>query len=77
MQITVAIAGVAAALVVLLTVTAIPLWLFNVLSSVIYVVLVPVGAAAMAYVYGALAMRSEAPESDLAGSVAGPSPVSS
>jgi len=54
-QIVIAIAGIGTALIVLVTVTAIPLWLFSVLSSVIYVVLVPVAAAAMAYVYGNLA----------------------
>ncbi len=58
-QATVAIAGVGSALVILLSVTSIPLWLFNVLSSVIYVVLVPVGAAAMVYVYGGLAMFTD------------------
>lgn len=54
-QIVIAIAGIGTALIVLVTVTAIPLWLFSVLSSVIYVVLVPVAAAAMTYVYGTLA----------------------
>jgi hypothetical protein len=54
-QIVIAIAGIGTALIVLVTVTAIPLWLFSVLTSVIYVVLVPVAAAAMTYVYGNLA----------------------
>jgi hypothetical protein len=56
-QVTIATAGIAAALVLLVTATSIPLWLFSVLSAVIFVVLVPVGAAAMAYVYGTLATR--------------------
>ena len=42
MQVVFAVAGIGAALLVLVLVTSIPLWLFSVLSSVIYVVLVPV-----------------------------------
>jgi hypothetical protein len=62
-QIVIAIAGIGTALIVLVTVTAIPLWLFSVLTSVIYVVLVPVAAAAMTYVYGNLAtLRAGASE---------------
>jgi hypothetical protein len=58
MQFVIAVAGISTALVVLVLFTSIPLWLFSVLSAVIYVVLIPVGAAAMAYVYGNLAARS-------------------
>lgn len=57
MQVVVAVVGLGAALVVLLTATMIPLWLFNVVSAVIFAVLTPVGAAAMTYVYGTLAVR--------------------
>jgi hypothetical protein len=52
------IAGLGAGLLILVLVTSIPLWLFSVLSSLVLVVLVPVGAAAMAYVYGTLASRA-------------------
>jgi hypothetical protein len=48
------IAGLGTGLLILVLVTSIPLWLFSVLSALILVVLVPVGAAAMAYVYGTL-----------------------
>ena len=57
MQVIVAVAGIGAALLVLLTATMIPLWLFNIVSALIFVVLTPVGAAAMTYVYGTLAAR--------------------
>ena len=59
LQAVVAIAGLGAALVVLLTATMIPLWLFNVISALIFVVLTPVGAAALTYVYGTLATRAD------------------
>ena len=59
-QVVFAVAGLGAALLVLVLATSIPLWLFSVLSSAIYVVLVPVGAAAMAYVYGTLCARATA-----------------
>ena len=59
LQAVVAIAGLGAALVVLLTATMIPLWLFNVISALIFVVLTPVGAAALTYVYGTLAFRAD------------------
>jgi hypothetical protein len=55
LQAFVALVGLVAATVVLLTVTMIPLWLFNVVTAAIFVVLVPVGAAALTYVYGTLA----------------------
>jgi hypothetical protein len=58
-QLSIGIAGIGAALLILVTVTAIPLWLFNVLSSLIYVVLVPVAGAAMAYVYGSLSTAGQ------------------
>jgi hypothetical protein len=58
------IAGFGTAVIVLLL-TSLPLWLFNVVSSLIYVALVPVGAAAMTYVYGTLAAR-ETEEQDTA-----------
>ncbi len=61
MQAIVAIVGVGAALVVLLTATMIPLWLFNIVSALILVVLTPVGAAAMTYVYGTLAAGDTPP----------------
>jgi hypothetical protein len=54
------ITGLGAGLLVLLLVTAIPLWLFSILSALILVLLVPVGAAAMAYVYGSLASIADA-----------------
>jgi hypothetical protein len=54
LQATVVVAGLGSALLVLVLATSIPLWLFSVLSSVIFVVLIPVAAAAMAYVYGTL-----------------------
>ena len=46
-----------AKLVIVLLTTSLPLWLFNVVTSLIYVALVPVGAAGMTYVYGTLAAR--------------------
>ena len=64
LQLIVAIAAIGAALVVLLTATMIPLWLFNVVSALIFVVLTPVGAAAMTYVYGTLAARGEQVDHD-------------
>ncbi len=54
LQIIFGVAGFGSAVIVLLS-TSFPLWLFNVVSSLIYVALVPVGAAAMTYVYGTLA----------------------
>lgn len=58
-QLAVTVLGVGVALMILLTLTALPLWLFNVVSSIIYVVLVPVGAAAITYVYGNLAATQD------------------
>jgi hypothetical protein len=58
LQAFVAMVGLVAAIVVLLTATMIPLWLFNVVTAAIFVVLVPVGAAALTYVYGTLAARN-------------------
>ncbi len=60
MQMAIAFVGLGTALLVLVLVTSIPLWLFSVISSTIFVVLIPVGAAAMAYVYGTLSARSVA-----------------
>jgi hypothetical protein len=53
------IAGLGSSVLILVLVTSIPLWLFSVLSALILVVLVPVGAAAMAYVYGTLTSRAD------------------
>jgi hypothetical protein len=53
------LAGLGTSVLILVLVTSIPLWLFSVLSALILVVLVPVGAAAMAYVYGTLTSRAE------------------
>jgi hypothetical protein len=53
------IAGLGTSVLILVLATSIPLWLFSVLSALILVVLVPVGAAAMAYVYGTLTSRAE------------------
>ncbi len=55
---TVLIAGFAAAIGVLLIVTSLPLWAFHLVSSLIFVVLVPIGAAATTYLYGTLRARS-------------------
>jgi hypothetical protein len=59
MQFSIGLLGFGFSLTVLVLVTAIPLWLFNVLSAMIFVVLIPVGAAAMAYVYGTLVSRTD------------------
>jgi hypothetical protein len=53
-----------ALLVVLLAVRSLPLWAFNLVGSLIYVVLVPVGASALTYAYGTLCARSAADEPD-------------
>ncbi|MCB0968933.1 MAG: hypothetical protein KDB37_19035, partial [Ilumatobacter sp.] len=47
--------GFGAAVAVLLAVRQLPLWGFNLVSVVIHVVLVPIGAAAITYAYGRLA----------------------
>jgi hypothetical protein len=57
LQFAIGLLGFGFSLTVLVLVTSIPLWLFNVLSAMIFVVLIPVGAAAMAYVYGTLVTR--------------------
>ena len=43
----------------ILLLTSVPIWVFNVLSALIYMLLVPVGAAAMTYVYATLATEKE------------------
>lgn len=64
LQLTMTAAGLALALMILLVFTSIPLWLFNVLSSAVYVVLAPVGGAAMAYVYGTLDAAGDPSDDD-------------
>jgi hypothetical protein len=59
-------AGFGAAVAVLLLVRSLPLWAFNLVSSLIYIVLVPVGASAVTYAYGTLAASSQAAEPVLA-----------
>jgi hypothetical protein len=59
----VAVVGFGAAVIVLLTVRALPLWAFNIVGALIYVVLVPIGAAALTYAYGTLAARRDRTDS--------------
>jgi hypothetical protein len=47
--------GFGVAVAVLLLVRSLPLWAFNLVGSLIYIVLVPVGASAVTYAYGTLA----------------------
>lgn len=54
----IAIGGIAMALVILLAFPGLPLWFFHVASASIYVVSMPLAAAAMTYVYGSLVARS-------------------
>jgi hypothetical protein len=56
---TVAVVGFGAAVIVLLTVQTLPLWAFNIVGALIYVVLVPIGAAALTYAYGTLTARHD------------------
>jgi hypothetical protein len=49
--------GFGFAVIVLLLVPALPLWAFNVVASMIYLVLVPMAAAAVTYAYGTLSAR--------------------
>jgi hypothetical protein len=56
----IAIGGVAMALVVLLVFPGLPLWFFHVASASIYVISMPLAAAAMTYVYGSLAAAEAA-----------------
>lgn len=56
----IAIGGIAMALVVLLAFPGLPLWFFHVASASIYVVSMPLAAAAMTYVYGSLAAAETA-----------------
>ena len=60
-ELAIAAVGFAVAIVVLLAVRTLPLWAFNLVGSAIFVVLVPVGAAAVSYVYGTLASRAHRP----------------
>lgn len=56
----IAIGGMAMALIVLLAFPGLPLWFFHVASASIYVVSMPLAAAAMTYVYGSLAATEAA-----------------
>lgn len=59
-QALIAIGGIAMALVVLLAFPGLPLWFFHIASASIYVVSMPLAAAAMTYVYGSLAATEAA-----------------
>jgi hypothetical protein len=54
-EVAILVAGFGVAVAVLLLVRSLPLWAFNLVSSLIYIVLVPVGASAVTYAYGTLA----------------------
>jgi hypothetical protein len=58
-EIVIALLGFGFAVAVLLLVRTLPLWGFNLVSSVIFVLLVPVAAAAVSFAYGTLAAREE------------------
>lgn len=53
------------ALMVLVAVPSIPIWLFNLFTSVVFVMTVPLGATIMAYLYGNLAAQQERPTSHI------------
>jgi hypothetical protein len=57
-EVVVVVAGFAAGVAVLLLVRTLPLWAFSLVGALIYVALVPIGAAAIAYAYGTLAADS-------------------
>ena len=57
-EVVVAIVGFGTAIIVLLAIPALPLWAFNLIVSVIHLVLVPIAAAAVTYAYGTLVARS-------------------
>ncbi|MAT04257.1 MAG: hypothetical protein CL424_04340 [Acidimicrobiaceae bacterium] len=59
-EVVVATIGFGVAVAVLLIVRTLPLWGFNLVSSAIYVLLVPVAAAAVSYAYGTLTARAGA-----------------
>lgn len=60
--------GFVVAVVVLLAVPGLPLWAFNIVASVIHLVLIPIAAAAVGYAYGNLVARSSARAPDEQGS---------
>lgn len=63
-EVVVATVGFALGVTVLLSVTTLPIWAFNLIGSVIYVLLVPVGAAAVTYAYGSLVARERAADDE-------------
>jgi hypothetical protein len=54
-EVVILVTGFGVAVAVLLLVRSLPLWAFNLIGSLIYIVLVPVGASAVTYAYGTLA----------------------
>lgn len=57
-EVAITVAGFSAAVAVLLLVRTLPLWAFNLVGALIYVALVPIGAAAVTYAYGSLVTGS-------------------